>query len=461
MLSSDWRRDFWFMPSFEIQLFRMSTIQEKGNGKKRIVIVGAGFAGLHTYVELHNRLHGRDDIFITLINKTDYFVFIPMIHEVAVGNLLPSSITQSLRVLPQCCLGDFIEAEVESVDLDKRSVRYKQSHSVDGDDSDFIEGDIQYDFLVLASGSRTNYFGVSGAREYAMTLQSLDDARRMKNHILHRFEEAQVTEDGEKKKELMTFVIIGGGATGVELAGELSDLFTRELRNIYPELYPLSRIKLIHSGDRLLSQSEAWFAEKTKKILEKGGKIDIMLGSSVDKIEKNAVFLGDTVIRTETIIWAGGVTASDIKLVSALEVKRNEKDQRIPVERTLNLKNYKNVFVLGDLAWVPERTDKTVSYPMRAQFAVRQGRTAGENIARLIDGAGNIREFDWRDSGFIVSLGKGGALADISGIKLSGFLAWWLYRTAYLMKIFGARAKIRTVLEWTLNLFLPRDLREL
>jgi len=436
-------------------------IQESSGGKKRIVIVGAGFAGLHTYMELHRKLHGRKDVFITLINKTDYFLFTPMIHEVAVGNLLPNGITQSLRVLPQCCLSDFIEAEVSSVDLDEREVHYMQSHRIDSNDDNFQNGTIKYDYLVLAPGARSNYFGVEGAKEHSLILQDLNDAKRIKNHILHRFEEAQATSDEIRRKELLTFVIIGGGATGVELAGELANIFNKELKDIYKELYPLSSIKLIHSGEKLVSQSEPWFAEKTKKILLSSGKIDLILNSFVTKIERSCVWVGDQSIKAETIIWAGGVLASDISIKSEKPLVRNEKDKRVLTNMFLQLSDYLNVFVLGDFAWVPQKENKNIPYPTRAQFATQEGRTTGRNIWRLILGDDKLEEFKWNDNGFIVSLGKGGALAHVFGLRFSGFVAWAIYRIAYLSKLFGIRAKIRTALEWTLNLFLPRDLSEL
>jgi len=440
----------------------MSTIQEEGNGKKRIVIVGAGFAGLYTYMELHNQFHGRDDIFITVINKSDYFLFVPMVHEVAVGNLMPGSITQSLRVLPQCCLNDFIEAEVESVDFDTQKIVYQASHKGYGDENTTAKKVLEYDYLVLSPGAQTNYFGVEGAPEHTITLQNLNDAKQIKNTILHRFEEAQTVSDDEKKRELLRFIVIGGGATGVELVGEMADIFQKELQGVYPSLYPHSSIVLVHGGAQLLSDKFPLMAKRAKNILEKKGKVEIMLSTRATKIEKGVVWMGDKKIQGSTIVWAGGVVASSLTLVGSRDIQRNERDNRLITTRTLNLSSYPNIFALGDFAWVPQKNNEKESYPTRAQFATREGYIAGRNIKKMIDGeAKSLEEFDWSDQGFIVSLGRGGALAKIGGIHFSGFIAWWLYRTIYLFKMFGARAKFRTAFEWTMNLFLPRDLSEL
>ncbi len=439
----------------------MASIQERGGGKKRIVIVGAGFAGLYTYLGLHELFHNRDDVFITIINKNDYFVFKPMIHEVAIGNLLPGSITQSIRSLPECCLDDFVEGEVTEIDFDRKQITYL-NQSVSDEHSDHIKGGlVSYDYLVLATGSKTNFFGVEGAEKYCMTMNDLEDARKIKNHILNRFEEAQLVSEEDKKKQLLTFIIVGGGPSGVELAGEMGDILNGELRKIYPELYPLSSIHVVQGGAQLISVEEEWFAKKTQEILEAKGKVRVLLNSRVSKVDESGVWVGDTHISGGTVIWTAGVTANNTMYKSSKEISLDERSGRVKTNRALSLPSHEHVFAIGDIGWVPHRDDDTKAYPTRAQFAVKQGVVAARNIFNMVEGNSDRAPFHAEDKGFIVSLGKGGALARLFGMRFSGFIAWWIYRTAYLSKIFGARAKARTALEWTLNLFTDRDLSEI
>ena len=171
--------------------------------------------------------------------------------------------------------------------------------------------------------------------------------------------------------------------------------------------------------------------------------------------------IGDKSIIAGTVIWTAGVKVHKIKIVADKMLEKDEGSGRIKTNRNLSIPSYENVLVCGDFGWVPHRDDATRAYPMRAQFAVRQGPCVAKNIAYMVNGNTKGSSFHIEDKGFIISLGRGGALARVFGIHISGFLAWWIYRTAYLGKIFGIRAKLRTVLEWTLNLFLPRDLSEL
>ncbi len=435
--------------------------QEKARDATKIVIVGTGFAGMHAYIELHKKLHGRKDVFITLINKHDYFLFVPMVHEVAVGNLLPGSITQSLRVLPQCCLDDFIEGEVFGIDLDVQKITYKNRHIIDKHDEHIKGGIVHYDYLILAPGTTTNYFGTMGAKENTIPLKNLDDAKRIKNHILHRFEEAQTLESDAEKRRILNFVVVGGGATGVELAGEMADVFRKEMKTIYPDLSPLSRVVIIQAGKQLISDSEPWFANKTQRILENKGNVEVLLNTRVTKVDEGGVELEDgSKIKAGTVVWSAGIKARDMNLSALKGVEYKDRTGRVVVNEFLQVPNYKNVYAAGDYAWIKHR-DREGSYPTRAQFATAQGVSVARNISQHIFKRNDLEVFHHKDKGFIVSLGAGGALAKAYGVHFSGFIAWWVYRTVYLMRVVGKRAKLRMALEWTLNLFLPRDLSEL
>lgn len=422
--------------------------------KKRIIILGAGFGGIYTYLGLKKHLKNFEDVEVVLINKKNYFLFVPMIHEVATGNLEPSSVVQPIRQAIDAGSIRFIEGSVTEVNLDQENI------VVDSKGNKLL---LKYDYLVSALGSTTDFFGVPGA-ERCYLLKDLDDAQNIKIKIIDSFESASVINDQAAKERLLSFVIIGGGPTGVELASELADLLNHEIKKAYPELYPLAQVHLIHSRDKLMCQVDEWFHHKAKAILLKMG-VRLHLNHKVSQItEQGACYDDSEWIETSNIFWTAGVKATPLKFVGARanDVKRRENDGRIGVGLTLQVPGFDNIFVVGDQMCL---TDKETGqpYPMRAQFAVREGLMAGYNIAQLIARGDNakLKEFKWKDQGFIVSLGKGGALAQAFGIKFSGIIAWWLYRTVYLFKLIGARAKLKTVYEWTINLFLPRDISKL
>jgi NADH:ubiquinone reductase (H+-translocating) len=436
---------------------------ENKSDSLRIVILGAGFAGIYAYLQLHKLFHKNPNKHIVLISEYDYFTFTPMIHEVATGTLLPFSITQSLRALPPCCLNRFVEGSVLNVNADTKEVLVRHINpeaplSGTGVRTS-LEERITFDYCIVAMGSDTNYFGVSGAKEYALTLKNLEDARRVKNRIIESFEQAQITKDEAEKRRLLRFVIVGGGATGIELAGEMSDLIYGELRKAFPLLYPLVEIRLYESATCFLSGIDEWMGTHTHELLAGRKRIQMYCGKRVTKLTRDGIYLGDEYVSTGTVVWTAGVKAKNSSIHAKKKIEKDQKSGRIKVNTFLQIPTYPFLFVVGDQAWVCNK-EAGQPYPMRAQFAVREGETAAENIKHM-ENKTELKEFHWKDMGFIVSLGKGNALAYIFGMQLSGPLAWVIYRMAYLLKIVGIRAKLRTALEWTLNTFLPRDISKL
>ena len=420
----------------------------QNQNKTEIVVLGGGFGGVYAYLELNSKFRRDETVAITLVSKTDQFLFVPMIHEVATGSLLPSSITQSLRILPHGFDSHFIEAEVKSVDLDKQTVLLENLH-VGGEET------IRFDYLVMALGSKTNFFGVKGAQEFALTLKDLQDAKKIKNKMIEAFEVAAWIGNSEEQKRLLHFVVVGGGATGVELAGEMADFLRHELDQAFPTLRQSAKVTLIHSGDRLLNQSDEWMSKGAEKILKKM-KVELRFNERVTEVRDRGVLLGDEFLLAGNVIWTAGVKAMQIDVGSKKNIQYEERTGRVKVNNYLQIESYPNVFVAGDMAWIHDK-EKMQPYPMRAQFATREGQVAGENIYRLERGR-SLREFEWEDKGFIVSLGKMHALAEVYHLRFSGFAAWVLYRGAYLFKLVGLKAKIRTFVEWGMNLFLPRDI---
>lgn len=431
----------------------------------RIVILGGGFAGVYAYLRLHKLLHTTKNKEIVLINERDFFTFVPMIHEVATGTLLPSSIKQSLYVLPRCCLSRFIEGRIQQVDFDAKEALVRHTNPgaplPAGGNTDTIlpEERIPFDYCIMALGSDVNFFGVPGAAEFALTLNNVDDAKRLKNRIVESFEQATITKEEAERRRLLRFVIVGGGPTGVELAGEISDLVHGELHKAFPFLYPFAQIRLYEGNPRLMSSIDEWFSLKAQKILSRKKRVHIYCGTFVREITASGMRVGEEVIPAGTIIWTAGVKARDIPLIAERQIGRDQKKNRIMVNQFLQVPSYENVFVAGDQAQIEDK-EGGQPYPMRAQFAVREGEKAAENITRRMAGK-PLAEFMWNDQGLIISLGKGSAIARVFGVHFSGPFAWFLYRIAYLIKIVGLRAKLRTALEWLLNTFLPRDISKL
>lgn len=434
------------------------------NRPQRIVILGAGFGGVHTFRELHKQFHNTGEIEVTIINDGDRFIFTPLIHEVATGTLLPAGVMEPLRTLPGCCLDRFIDGKATAVDFDKKVIdikhnrldEMKESHGhTPAQDNETIE----YDYLILALGSETNFFNVPGAEEHSLQLKDLKDAKRMKNHVIESFEKATTMDDPNQQRATLTFVVVGGGPTGVEIAGELADFVNGELGNAFKDVKDLARIVIIDRGDSLLKVVEPWFGKKAHEILEKKADVYHMYETSVTSVTADGVDTDKGFVHAHSVIWAAGVKARTLNFSHKKEILLEEKTRRLKATRELNLNSYNSVFVIGDQAWICD-IETGQPYPMRAQFASREGHTVGKNIAHHLHDE-KLEQFHWKDRGFIVSLGKGGALAGAFGMKFTGVFAWFVYRTVYLMSIISWRARLRTALEWTLNIFLPRDISKL
>ena len=429
---------------------------------KRVVIWGSGFAGVYAYLGLHARFHAHErDIEIVLVSENDYFLFLTLIQDVATGDLLPSNIVYPVRFFPNCCLDRFIEGKVEHINLDTSTITVtERKHLLPNGHADEIQKtELHYDYVISALGSETNYFGVPGAKEYSYPLKNLEDAKRIKNRVIDSFEAAITLENDTDIRDALRFVIVGGGPTGVELAGELADYISRELARAYPRVKGKSEIVLLEGGDRLVPQMDTWFDIKVRQILHDKLHVVVRYNARVTTITGTEVRIGSDILRSRTVLWAAGVKARTVAWTSAIPLEFEKSTGRIKVTEYLSIPGYANVFVAGDQAWIVER-ETGMPYPMRAQFATREGDVAADNIFNDMYHESPVA-FEWKDLGFILSLGKHGALAEVKGIRFSGFPAWWLHRIAYLSKIIGVRAKMRTALEWLLNFFTPRDVTRL
>lgn len=410
----------------------------------KIVILGAGFGGTYAFKQLHRFFHRQKKIELILVNRKNYFLFTPLLHEVATGGVSPENVTEPLRKVIGCCLHDFYLATVKSINLDKKEVTTTL-------------GPITYDYLVIALGAETNFYDVPGARDYSFTLKSLEDAVRLKNHFIVTLEQASKINDELELTKLLTFVVIGGGPTGVELAAEMADFFYGTFNRLYPpDLIGKIRIVLVQAGSELLPAFSPPLRRKSLEILKKK-KIEVRLNTVVTSVGQDFIqFKNGEKLATRTPIWVAGIKPA-LPLFQPEPVKDDR--GRLVVNPTLELKGYAGVFALGDLA--SYRDQQTgLALPPLAQVATKQATVVARNIYCLIK-AKSCQPFIYRHRGDLISLGRWLAIGEISKFSFSGHLAWWLWRTVYLSKLIAWPKKVKVAVDWTLNLFMPRDTSEL
>lgn len=417
------------------------------NSHTRIVILGAGFGGVYTLKHLHKLFHGNPNVELTIVNRNNYFLFTPLLHEVATGGLWPEDIVESLRRLFPCCPIRVTVGEVEKIFLKQKKVRVRDGR----------ERELSYDYLVIALGSHTIFFGIPGAEEHSINLKTLEDAVDMKNYVIRLFEEATHTEDDEEKRQLLRFVVVGGGPTGVELAAELSGLVYGTFRKLYsPDLVRHAEIILLQRGGELLPQFPEAVRKRSFRVLRQKG-VDVRLNTAVTKVAEDSVEVaGKEPIPTKTVLWTAGVVPNPLDCEE--DHVPEDKRGRIEVNEYLQMKNDPRVFVVGDkAAFYDKKRDQTL--PMLAQVASKQGPAAARNIYNLIHGREPL-PFVYKHKGDLVSLGEWNAAGKIGNVTLSGRFTWWLWRTVYLSKIVTMRKRVEVAIDWTMDLFLPRDTAE-
>ena len=414
----------------------------------RVLILGGGFGGLYTALELE-RLQGRAGPFapgpleVTLVGRENFFLFTPMLHEVASGDLDLTHIVNPVRRLLRGTR--FFCGEVDAIDLERRRV-----HVSHGDEHHAHE--LEYDHLVLGLGSITTFHGTPGAAEHAITIKTLGDAIHLRNRLIGFLEEADFECCASLRRAMLTVVVAGGGFAGVETAAALHDLMVQGLR-FYPNLSPEQvRVVIVHSGSAVLPELGEKLGRYAAQTLRRRG-IEIVTGARVARCGPGEVTLSDgTTIESRTLVWAAGTAPSP--LLEALPCARTR--GRVAVDETLAVPEYPGVWALGDCACVPDpRTGGT--HPPTAQHAIRQARCLAENIAASAAGR-TPRPFRFRTLGQLASIGHHAGVARVMGVNFSGFIAWWLWRTIYLAKLPRTEKKLRVAIDWTLDLIFGRDL---
>jgi NADH:ubiquinone reductase (H+-translocating) len=421
---------------------------------KRIVILGGGFAGMRTAECLEEKSRANSSISLTLINETNALLFTPMLAEVAGSSLEPSHISTPLRSALRRT--EFIRGVVGEVDLEKRLVILHGDAAVDGASS---RRQVPYDQLVFALGSISNYLGMTNIEKFAFNFKSLLDAIRIRNHVIEMFERADLESDLARRSSLLTFVVAGGGFAGVELAGALND-FAHGILADYPRLHPHElNITLVHSRDRILPELSESLARYAQEKMQLRG-VTFRLNTRIEDARPGVVRLSDGEIHAETLVWTAGTTPNPL-----LKSLRLEKDKRgaLLVDSTLAVPGRPGLWAIGDCAAI---TDATTGHPCppTAQFALREAELLASNILAQLEGR-PTRKFHFDSLGALCVVGHQTACAELSipfarakSLRFSGLFAWLLWRGIYLAKLPGLERKIRVLMDWTVELFFPRDI---
>jgi NADH dehydrogenase len=393
--------------------------------RPRVVIVGAGFGGLYAAHTL-----GKAPIDVTLIDRRNYHLFQPLLYQVATAGLSPADIAYPIRSIfrrhPNI---DVMLGKVTGVDLDSRNV---------------IVGDrrVPYDQLVIATGARHAYFGHDEWEAYAPGLKKIEDATEIRRRVLLAFERAEEAEDDAARRRLLTFVIVGGGPTGVEMAGAVAELAHKALGRDFRHIDPKSaRIVLVEAAPRVLLSFPESLSETARSSLERLG-VEVRLGKAVTACDATGVMVGDERIDSETLIWAAGVAASP-----AARWLGAEKDRagRVKVNRDLTLPGRPEVFVIGDTAAAVDERGKP--YPGVAPVAKQQGAYVARTILARLRGE-PAEPFRYRDYGNLATIGRKSAVVDFGWLRLSGFLAWLLWGIVHISFLIGFRNRLVVLLEW-------------
>ena len=410
---------------------------------EHVLILGGGFAGLNTALHLEKLLKHRPDVRTTLISRDNYALFTPMLTEVAGGGIEPSHIVNPIRASLKRT--EFREGLVRRIDLERQLIEteHPQSHA---------PTTLPYDRLVIALGSVTNYRGLPGVREHSFGLKTMADAQAIRDHVLSVLEQAALVDEPGERTCMLTFVIAGGGFSGAELCGALQSFIERALR-LYPTIDPAEiRLVLAHPGPRILPEVSDELGEYAGEALARRG-VEVRCNVKVRSATAHSVTLdGDETILTHTLVWTAGTSPSP-----ALQGITCDVDGRgaVKVDSYLEVPAWPGVFALGDCASIPNlRTGKT--YPPTAQHAIREATIAAKNVAASL-GVGESEPFIFDTIGQLAVLGHRSAVAELKGWRFSGFLAFWMWRTVYWLKLPRLERQIRVAVDWTLDLLFPPD----
>jgi len=391
-----------------------------------VVIVGAGFGGLQAARKLANA-----PVRITLIDRQNYHLFQPLLYQIAIAGLTPAQIAYPLRTIfrKQKNL-TFQMGEVTEVNLAERYVKLDGSV-------------IAYDYLILAAGGQTNFFGLESVERNGFDLKNVESAVQTRNHLLSTFERASREADADKRRALLTFVVVGAGPTGVETAGALAELIRHVMSKEYPAIdMNESRVLLLEAGPTVMPAYPGELRQSTLRLLT-GKRVEVMLNAKLTEYNGEQVTLADGMtIPTQTLIWTAGVKAAG--LASRLGV-RQAGAGRVVTESTLQLPGHPEVFIIGDMAYIENGNGQPL--PMLSTVALQQADSAAENIRRVIAKETPL-PFHYKDPGLLATIGRNAAVARIWGLSFSGFIAWVIWVFLHIYRLIGFRNRIVVLINW-------------
>jgi len=397
-----------------------------------VVVVGAGFGGLRAA----RRLAGLP-VRVTVIDRNNYHLFQPLLYQVASAGLSAGDIAFPVRsALRRQRNAGFLLAEVQQVDLTNRRLLTSA-------------GEVEYDFLILAVGGQTHFFGQESLARHAFGLKTLADADGIRNHVLSLFERASHESDPQRRAAMLTFVVAGGGPSGVETAGALAELIRLGLSRDFPNLdVSGSRVVLLEAADHLLPAMPPDLQAAAEKVLRAKG-VEVRLGARVDAYDGQVIELANgEKLPARTLIWAAGIRA--VELVQNLPVEHGT-GGRVRVLPTLQLPGFPEVFVIGDAALLEDEQGKPL--PMVAPVAMQQADTAVENLGRLLRGQ-PLQPFHYRDPGMLATIGRNQAVAQIGRLHLRGFIAWLMWVVVHVFQLIGIRNRLVVMINWVWDYFL-------
>ncbi len=418
------------------------------NDKKitKVVIVGGGFGGVETLQRIQKELEDRIDVDIYLVSEDNFFLFTPMLPEMSTGMIEPRHISTPIRNF--CKRTRFFEAIAEDIDFEKKKVAIKRTY-------DNKKTTLDYDYLVITTGSRTNFFGNKEIEKNSFTIKSLGDAISIRNQIITMLENADQEDDPQMRKQFLRFVVVGGGFSGAETIGELND-FVRESASKYYKNIDQKEIEiiLVSATDTILPEVGKFLGMFAQKSLSRSG-VTILSNSKAVNVDGDILELdsGDK-IKTKTIIWAAGIRVD--YMIQRLDCEHDKKG-RVATNENLQVKGKENVYALGDCALVidPKTGDP---YPPTAQHCIREAKTVSNNIIATIKDNNSLEKFSYKTKGTMAKIGKRNGVATVLGFRIKGIFAWLAWRQYYLMSLPTREKKVRVFLDWVVSIFFDPDI---
>jgi len=413
--------------------------------KKKILILGGGFGGMHVLKELQKKIDIKNAS-ITIVSENNYFLFTPMLPEVASGMLNPRDITTSMRYF--CTSAKFYQASVYSVDFEQKLVTI--TRKFDGKDHA-----LEYDYLVLAVGSINNFFGNKAIEENSFTIKTVEDAIELRNQILLMMEIAAQTRSMGLQQKFLTFTVVGAGFAGVETIGEINDFVRKSVKQAYPSIIDTNiNMILISSRNEILPELNKKLGESARTYLEKVGVRIITNVKAINAGESHVELSDGEIIPCTTLIWTGGVTTD--AMIKSLNCE-HDKSGKVLVDKFLRLKEHPEVFALGDCAAIFDK-DTGKFYPPTAQHAIRESKIVALNIKKTLQGDSNLKEFSYHSKGMMATIGNRAGVASLMGHSITGVLAWVIWRSYYLLHLPTFQTKMQIGTSWAINLFFGTDL---